>query len=334
MYDQLAAMERESGTVLPDSPTHRVGAPPLKQFESHRHLARLWSMDKAQSEQAVLDWARRAEKLRLQAREAGAELPPLSFVVEHKFDGLTINLTYEGGVLVQAATRGNGEEGEAILPQVRTIRSIPLAIPFQGRMEVHGEAFMPLSVLEEYNKTAPEPLKNARNGAAGALRALDPAVLTVCQVSAGDAYNIIPQEMTITGSVRTFSEQVRREIPVLAERIARGVCAANGADCAFSYEYGYATVVNDEALTRGVEEGLAGWFGPESILHIEPVMPGEDFSALQKDCPACFVEIGTRDAAKGTDKPHHNPAYRMDEEGLRFGAGLLASILAARLGGK
>lgn len=166
------------------------------------------------------------------------------------------------------------------------------------------------------------------------IRALDPAVLTVCQVSAGDAYNIIPQEMTITGSVRTFSEQVRREIPVLAERIARGVCAANGADCAFSYEYGYATVVNDEALTRGVEEGLAGWFGPESILHIEPVMPGEDFSALQKDCPACFVEIGTRDAAKGTDKPHHNPAYRMDEEGLRFGAGLLASILAARLGGK
>ena len=184
MYDQLAAMERESGTVLPDSPTHRVGAPPLKQFESHRHLARLWSMDKAQSEQAVLDWARRAEKLRLQAREAGAELPPLSFVVEHKFDGLTINLTYEGGVLVQAATRGNGEEGEAILPQVRTIRSIPLAIPFQGRMEVHGEAFMPLSVLEEYNKTAPEPLKNARNGAAGALRALDPAVTASRHLSA------------------------------------------------------------------------------------------------------------------------------------------------------
>ena len=158
-------------------------------------------------------------------------------------------------------------------------------------------------------------------------------MFSVCQVSAGDAYNIIPQEMTITGSVRTFSEAVRQEIPRLAERITRSICAANGAECEFSYEWGYASVVNDAALTEDVERALTGWFGPECILHIEPVMPGEDFSALQKNCPACFVEIGTRDPAKGTDTPHHNPTYVMDEEGLRYGAGLLASILADRLGG-
>ena len=89
---------------------------------------------------------------------------------------LTVNLTYDGGKLVQAATRGNGEIGEAILPQAMTIRTIPLTIPFTGRMEVQGEGIMRLSELKKYNETAAEPLKNARNAAAGALRNLDPQV--------------------------------------------------------------------------------------------------------------------------------------------------------------
>ncbi|MBE5807973.1 MAG: NAD-dependent DNA ligase LigA [Clostridiales bacterium] len=172
MYDELVALERETGTVLPDSPTHRVGGAILPQFEPHTHLAPLWSMGKAQSIEELRDWAVRAEKL----RQAAGGLPPLSYVVEHKFDGLTINLTYEGGVLTQAATRGNGVTGEAILPQARTIRTIPLTISYAGRMEVHGEALMRISVLDRYNETADVPLKNPRNAAAGALRNLDPKV--------------------------------------------------------------------------------------------------------------------------------------------------------------
>ena len=96
--------------------------------------------------------------------------------MEYKLDGLTLNLTYDGGRLVQAATRGNGEVGEGILPQAQTIRCIPHEIPFKGRMEVQGECIMRLSTLEKYNETADEPLKNARNAAAGALRNLDPKV--------------------------------------------------------------------------------------------------------------------------------------------------------------
>ena len=176
LYDELVALEAETGERLPDSPTRRVGAQPLPAFEPHTHLARLWSMGKAQSIEALEDWARRAEKLREDAVAAGAALPPITYVVEHKFDGLTVNLTYEGGHLVGAATRGNGAVGEEILPQVTTIRSIPLSIPFTGRMEVHGEGFMRVSVLEKYNETAKEPLKNPRNAAAGALRNLDPGV--------------------------------------------------------------------------------------------------------------------------------------------------------------
>ena len=176
LYDELTALERETGVRLPDSPTRRVGSSVLPGFEKHTHLAPLWSMDKAQSREALADWANRAGRLRADAVAGGADLPPLSFVVEHKFDGLTVNLTYENGNLVGAATRGSGIEGEEILPQVMTIRTVPLSVPFKGRMEVHGEAIMRISVLEEYNKTAAEPLKNPRNAAAGALRNLDPAV--------------------------------------------------------------------------------------------------------------------------------------------------------------
>ena len=167
LYDELLKLESESGVVLPDSPTLRVGGAPLKSFEQHRHLGRLWSLDKVRTPEGLKDFVKKVT--------AASPTEPL-FGLEYKFDGLTVNLTYENGVLTEGATRGNGTVGEAILPQLRTIRSIPLSIPFKGRMEVQGECIMRLSVLEAYNRTAEEPLKNARNAAAGALRNLDPAV--------------------------------------------------------------------------------------------------------------------------------------------------------------
>lgn len=172
MYAELRGLEEKTGERMADSPTRRVGGAVMEGFEQHRHIARLWSMDKAQSEEEILAWAQRCEK---QTNDAGG-LPKNSYCVEYKLDGLTVNLTYDGGKLVQAATRGNGEVGEAILPQAMTIRTIPLAIPFTGRMEVQGEGIMRLSELKKYNETAAEPLKNARNAAAGALRNLDPQV--------------------------------------------------------------------------------------------------------------------------------------------------------------
>ncbi|MBO7662064.1 MAG: NAD-dependent DNA ligase LigA [Clostridia bacterium] len=168
LYDRLKKMEQETGVILPDSPTRQVGGETLPGFEEHRHLNRLWSMDKVQSIEELEAWIRRTEKL--------AGQTDLQYYLEYKFDGLTINLTYREGQLVQAATRGNGTVGEAILPQAMTILSIPRRIPYQGILEVQGECIMRLSTLEKYNRTAREPLKNARNAAAGALRNLDPAV--------------------------------------------------------------------------------------------------------------------------------------------------------------
>ena len=117
MYDELRKLESEIGTVLEDSPSRHVGgSETLRGFEEHRHITRLWSLDKVQSIEDLDAWILRTEKL--------AGKSNLQYYVEYKFDGLTINLTYEGGKLVQAATRGNGIVGEAILPQARTIHSL------------------------------------------------------------------------------------------------------------------------------------------------------------------------------------------------------------------
>ena len=171
LYDELLRLEEQSGIILPDSPTQRVGGDPLPCFEPHTHIHRLWSLDKVRTREDLIDWGRRVERI-----AESQQLPRVKYALEYKFDGLTINLTYEGGRLMTGATRGNGIVGEDITPQIRTIRTVPLTIPFKGKMEVQGECYMKLSVLDEINKTTDEKLKNARNAAAGALRNLDPRI--------------------------------------------------------------------------------------------------------------------------------------------------------------
>jgi len=177
LYDKLVVLEAESGFVLPDSPTKRVGGELLKGFTPHRHLAPLWSLDKAQNIEQLRSWNTRVLRLvnEYNLKNPDTPLPDPCYAVELKFDGLTLNLTYRNGVLEQASTRGNGVVGEGILAQVKTIKSVPLTIPFKdGVIEVQGEGIMNLSVLADYNTRAAEPLKNARNAAAGALRNLNP----------------------------------------------------------------------------------------------------------------------------------------------------------------
>ena len=165
-YDELKRLEEESGAVLPDSPTRRVGGEPLKAFSRHEHIARLYSLDKAVSTEELDAFFTRIKKV----------VPNPEYTVEYKFDGLTMCITYENGAFVRATTRGNGTVGEDVTAQCLTIKSFPLTISYKGTVEVKGEAVIRLSVLDEYNKTAAEPLKNARNAAAGAIRNLDPSV--------------------------------------------------------------------------------------------------------------------------------------------------------------
>lgn len=180
LYDELHALEESEGYSLKNSPTHRVGGAPQKKFAQSKHLLRLYSLDKCKTREELADWYDRVIKA------AGKE-PELT--AEYKFDGLTLNILYENGALVKAATRGDGTVGEEVTAQVKTISGVPRNIAYKGRIEIQGEGIMRLSALEEYNRRSSEPLKNARNGAAGAIRNLDPAVTADRNLSFM-AYNI------------------------------------------------------------------------------------------------------------------------------------------------
>lgn len=180
MYDELRALEESEGYTLKNSPTHRVGGAPQKKFEPSRHLLRLYSLDKCKTEGEIAEWYDRIVK-------AVGKEPEIT--AEYKFDGLTLNILYEGGKLVKAATRGDGVTGEEVTAQVKTIAGVPRTISYTGRIEIQGEGIMRLSALAAYNAKSDEPLKNARNGAAGAIRNLDPAV-TASRNLSFMAYNI------------------------------------------------------------------------------------------------------------------------------------------------
>jgi len=176
-YDELAALEREHPElVTPDSPTQRVGAPVSDRFVKVRHLEPMGSLDKVTTAEALEKWAEDVRK-RLDSDE------PVAYVIEPKIDGLAINLTYENGVLVRGATRGDGIEGEDVTVNLRTIGSVPLSTRGDdppSLVEVRGEVYLPISGFRELNvrlagtgqKLAPNP----RNAAAGSLRQKDSSI--------------------------------------------------------------------------------------------------------------------------------------------------------------
>ncbi len=166
LYDELIEIEKTTGIVLPDSPTQRVGGEILKGFKKVQHKVKLYSLDKCNTYDQLSKWV----------DDIKAEYPQATFSVEYKYDGLRIVIEYKDGYLYRASTRGNGIVGEDITAQVKTIKSVPLKIKYTGDLTVQGEGMITLSNLEKYNRTADEPLKNARNAAAGAIRNLDPKV--------------------------------------------------------------------------------------------------------------------------------------------------------------
>ena len=174
-YDELITLEKELDYKLDYSPTQRIGDVVLSEFKKYKHKAPLWSLGKAQTIKEIEDWHKRNIKFVSEYNETTTErLPELKYIATKKFDGLTVNISYnEEGVLVTAATRGNGEFGEDVTAQVKTIKALPLKIDSNDFLEIHGEAIMTTEAFEKYNKDAATPLKNLRNGAAGALRNLN-----------------------------------------------------------------------------------------------------------------------------------------------------------------
>ena len=177
LLNELRDLEAEHPELrTPDSPTQRVGAEPLDKFEQVPHLQPMLSLANARNEEEMTAWVLRSE--RYLARQ-GVEMGDVRFVTEPKVDGLAISLVYEDGVLVRGATRGNGEIGEEVTQNLRTIKAIPLRIEdAPPLLEVRGEIYLPLAAfarLNEQRAEAGEPTyANPRNTAAGSIRQLDP----------------------------------------------------------------------------------------------------------------------------------------------------------------
>ncbi len=182
LVSELKQIEAEHPDwVTPDSPSQRAGAPPSERFEKVRHPAPILSLANAFSAEEVRAWFERIRKLDDRVEKTG-------FVVEPKIDGLSVVLHYRDGVFVQGATRGDGEVGEDITANLRTVRAIPLRIPvvdsagvtMPAYLVVRGEAFIPIKEFERLNKQLEEAGErtylNPRNTAAGSLRQLDPAL--------------------------------------------------------------------------------------------------------------------------------------------------------------
>lgn len=175
-YDELLSMERDLGETLPNSPTQRVGGGLLKGFNKITHKNPLWSLDKAQNEDELAKWCNDMVRFNKQGQYGDLE-----FVVSLKLDGLSMVSEYKEGILKSSATRGNGEIGEDITEQSKTIIDLPIQIDSNDvynkgnvSVSVHGEVLLTKKAFEQYNSKNPKnPIKNLRNGASGSIRNLD-----------------------------------------------------------------------------------------------------------------------------------------------------------------
>lgn len=168
LYDELAALEKETGIILSGSPTRRVGYEVLSELPKETHAAPMLSLDKTKSVDALASW-----------------LEGQTGLLSWKMDGLTIVLTYENGTLQKAVTRGNGQVGEVITNNARTFTNIPLSVPYQGQMILRGEAVISYSEFRKINETLPEEeqYKNPRNLCSGSVRQLNNEITAKRNVS-------------------------------------------------------------------------------------------------------------------------------------------------------
>ena len=171
LYREVEEYEKSHpDEIEPSSVTRRVGAPLKEGFTKVKHPSRMWSMEDVFDAQEFRRWYMRIEK----------EFPSQQYYIEPKFDGASLDLVYEKGRLVRAATRGDGSVGEDVTNNARTIRSIPLRIDYEEFIEIRGEVLMSMDEFERVNRERLEasapPFANPRNAAAGSLRQLDPAV--------------------------------------------------------------------------------------------------------------------------------------------------------------
>lgn len=202
LYDELAALEKETGFVLAGSPTVKVGYEAVDFLPKERHASPMLSLDKTKNREELRDW--------LQGRRG---------VLSWKLDGLTVVLTYQKGALEKAVTRGNGEIGEVITANAKTFVNLPMSIPFQGRLVLRGEAVIGYQDFEKINSKIPdeaEKYKNPRNLCSGSVRQLSSEVTAQRSVQF-HAFSLV-EAVEEDGTVRAFDNSRRKEFEFLGQQ--------------------------------------------------------------------------------------------------------------------
>ncbi len=161
---------------------------------------------------------------------------------------------------------------------------------------------------------------------------LEPAVVSVTRIVGGTTYNVIPSEVEIAGTVRTFDPALRTRIPELMERVIAGITAAHGATYTFIVEPSYRPVINDAGASDLLRRAVVAAIGADALVEATPTMGGEDFSAYQQQAPGSFFFIGARNEERGIIHPHHHDHFDLDERALDHGTRIFVAAALEMLG--
>ncbi|SCZ03175.1 M20 metallopeptidase family protein [Alkaliphilus peptidifermentans] len=157
---------------------------------------------------------------------------------------------------------------------------------------------------------------------------VEPAVISIGEFHGGAAHNVIPDKVIMEGTVRTTTEESRKKIHQMIETIIKGITEAHGASYSLEYNEDYSPVINDEEITKLVEEVGISILGEKNVLNIqEPTMGGEDFAYFQQKVPGAFFVVGTNNPHKGIDKPLHSPYFDIDEDILPIASAVFAGCV-------
>ncbi|MCD7035578.1 amidohydrolase [Metabacillus sp. GX 13764] len=157
-------------------------------------------------------------------------------------------------------------------------------------------------------------------------------VLSVSQIAGGTAHNVLPDEVKMVGTVRSFNQELRESIPGKMESIIKGITSAHGAEYEFDYEYGYRPVINEESVTRFLHETAEELYGNEGVALMKPSMVGEDFSAFLQKADGCFFFTGAGNKEKNITYPHHHAKFTVDEDALDYGVSMFVRAAIKMLG--
>ncbi len=194
-----------------------------------------------------------------------------------------------------------------------------------------GHAALPHQTVDAV-AVAAQVVTNLQHVVARNVDPLEPAVLSVTRIAGGTTNNVIPGEVELEGTVRTFDPELRERMPELMRRVIGGITSAHGASFEMEYEMGYRPVVNDDAASELLRRAVVAALGEDALVEADPVMGGEDFSAYQQAVPGAFFFIGARNEQAGIVHPHHHDRFDVDERALDHGTRIFVAAALDVLG--